>query len=160
MKTIAAMLMLMLCSVATAQINKCIDKSGKVVGYGSDCPAGTRAEQSGIKTTPAPAASTAPGTSTAPGVASQQKSVAERDAEFRKRQMEKQESEAKNEKKSAEADQRRRACDDAQASLKSLEAGNRISRIDPKTGERSYLADADYPKEIENARRSVAANCK
>ncbi|HEV7394570.1 MAG TPA: DUF4124 domain-containing protein [Burkholderiales bacterium] len=152
MKIVAVLFMMMVSAVASAQINKCIDKSGKVVGYGNECPDGMKSEQSGVKSTP-PAAS-------APASATQPKSLAERDAEFRKRQIEKQEAAAKAEKKSAETEQRKRACDDSQAYLKTLQAGQRISRTDPKTGERSFLSDAEYPKEIANAERSVAGNCK
>lgn len=152
MKMIAAVLMIMVSAAASAQINKCVDKSGKVVGYGNECPDGSQSEQSGVKS--------APSASSAPAAASQQKSLAERDADFRKRQIEKQEAAAKAEKKSAETEQRRRACDDAQAYLKSLQAGQRISRTDAKTGERSFLADAEYPKEIANAERVASTNCK
>ena len=152
MKTIAALLMMMMSAVAAAQINKCVDKSGKVVGYGNECPEGTRSEQSSVKSAPA--------ASPSPAAAPQQKSVAERDADFRKRQIEKQEADAKSEKKSAEADQRRRACQESQASLKSLQTGQRITRTDAKTGERTFLDDAEYPKEIASAQRAVAANCK
>jgi hypothetical protein len=111
-----------------------------------------KSEDSGVRGA-APAAS-------APSSAPQQKSLAERDAEFRKRQIEKQEAASKAEKKSAETEQRKRACDDSQAYLKTLQAGQRISRTDPKTGERTFLSDAEYPKEITNAERSVAGNCK
>jgi hypothetical protein len=152
MKMIAAVLMMMVSAAASAQINKCVDRSGKVVGYGNECPDGSLSEQSGIKS--------APSASSSPAAASQQKSLAERDADFRKRQIEKQEAAAKAEKKSAETEQRRRACDDAQAYLKSLQAGQRITRTDGKTGERNFLADADYPKEIANAERVASTNCK
>jgi len=32
--------------------------------------------------------------------------------------------------------------------------------VDPKTGERKFLSEAEYPKELAEAKRSVAANCK
>ena len=150
MKTISTLLMLAFATVASAQINKCVDAGGKVVGYGTQCPDGTRSEETAVKSAPGASPSPAP----------QQKSLAERDAEFRKRQMEKQEATAKAEKKTAEAEQRKRACDDSNAYLKSLQAGQRISRTDPKTGERSYMSDGEYPKEIASAQRAVASNCK
>ena len=55
MKTIVALLMITVSGVAAAQINKCVDKSGKVVGYGAECPPGSRAEQMAIKGTGASA---------------------------------------------------------------------------------------------------------
>jgi hypothetical protein len=131
---------------SAAQINKCLDASGKVVGYASDCPPGTRPEQTGIRN--------------APGAAPGQKSLSERDADFRKRQLEQKEAAAKSEKKAAEAAQRKEACSTSQAYLKALQGGQRIRKTDPATGEPSFLADADYPKEIAAAERAVAANCK
>jgi hypothetical protein len=152
MKTILALLMMIVSATAAAQISKCIDKSGRVVGYGNECPDGTRSEQSAVKGTPA--------ASPTPASAPQQKSLAERDADFRKRQIEKQEAEAKAEKKSAEAEQRRTACESSQAYLKTLQNGQRVTRTDAKTGERTFLADADYPNEIAKAERSIATSCK
>lgn len=148
MKKILAVIMLMVPALATAQVNKCVDASGKVVGYGSECPAGARAEKMDIKKTPA-----------SPG-ASPQKSLAERDADFRKRQIEKKEAESKAEKKAVETAEQKRMCSDAQSYLKTLQEKQRIPRIDPKTGERSYLQDADYPKEIARAQKIIASDCK
>ena len=147
MKTIIALLMLLAPGLAAAQVNKCFDASGKVVAYGAECPAGTRSEQTAIKNAPAQSAPA-------------QKSLAERDADFRKRQMEKQEAEAKAEKKGAETAQRRKACEDAQGYVKTLQTGQRIRTTDPKTGERGYLSDADYPKEMARAQKQVADTCK
>ena len=147
MKTIIAVLMLLAPGLVAAQVNKCFDASGKVVAYGAECPAGTRSEQTGIKNAPAQSAPA-------------QKSLAERDADFRKRQMEKQEADAKAEKKGAETAQRRKACQDAQSYVKSLQGGQRIRTTDPKTGEPGYLSDADYPKEMARAQKAVADYCK
>jgi hypothetical protein len=148
MKTMIAVLLMLAPGFAAAQINKCIDAAGKTVGYAAECPPGTRAEQTKIKSTPAPAGQ------------ADQKSLAERDADFRKRQAEKQEAAAKAEKKSAEADQRKRACEDSQAYLKSLQTRQRITKTDPKTGERTFLADSEYAGEIARTERNIAANCK
>jgi hypothetical protein len=74
--------------------------------------------------------------------------------------MEKQETTAKANEKSAEAAQRKTACETSRAYLKQLQERQRITRTDPKTGERSFLSDAEYPKEIADAERSVAHNCK
>jgi len=144
---IAMVLVTLLPGVASAQVNKCLDASGKVVAYG-ECPAGTRSEPTNIRNAPAP------------GGVGPQKSTAERDADFRKRQMEKQEATTKSDQKSAEAAQRKAACDTSRAYLKQLQERQRITKTDPKTGERSYMSDAEYPKEIATAERSVAQNCK
>jgi hypothetical protein len=172
MKRLVAVAMMVMSAGAAAQINKCVDKSGKVVGYGYECQPGTTPQASGVKgaAPPAPAAaapaggaaSMAPGAASAGGAspAAAPKSTAERDADFRKRQMEKQESGAKDDKKAADAAQNKRACDESRAYLKSLQSGNRITRTDPKTGERIFLADSDYSAEMTRTQQTLQANCK
>lgn len=146
MKWLIAVLVMMAPALAAAQVNKCLDASGKVVGYGSECPPGSRSEKMDIRS--------APPTGTPP-----QKSLAERDADFRKRQVERKEAEVKAEKKAADSTEQKRACSDAQAYLRNLQEKQRIPRTDPKTGERSFLQDAEYPKEIARAKQMIAANC-
>lgn len=156
MKTIIALAMILLSASAAAQINKCMDARGKVVGYGNECPAGTRSEASGVKATPAPT----PAASAGAASPAQPKSLAERDAEFRKRQMEKQEADAKAGKNVAETERLKLACTESQGYLKSLQSGNRIMRTDPKTGERVYLADSEYSPEMAKAQQAVQSHCK
>ena len=141
-------LLLMLPTVAIGQVNKCLDARGKVVGYASECPAGSKAEKMEIKSAP-PTAS-----------GEKQKSLAEREADFRKRQIEKKETEAKAAKKEAQSAEQKRACSDAQSYLRSLKDGQRIPRTDAKTGERAYLPDSEYPKEMARAQEIITANCK
>jgi hypothetical protein len=138
-------------TVAHGQLLKCVGKDGRVE-YASQCPAGTKEQSTGIRNAPASAPTTAPATKS--------QSLAERDAEFRKRQLDKDEAEAKLAKKAADDAQRQRACEDARAYLKNLQAGNRIAKIDPKTGERVFLEDAQYSGETAAAQRIVDTNCK
>jgi hypothetical protein len=148
MKTIFAVLVLtLLPGLATAQINKCLDARGKAVAYATECPPGTRSEQTSIKNNPGQAAPAA-------------KSLAEREADFKKRQVEKQEADAKASKSGAEVAQRKQACADTQAYLKNLQEGQRIRTRDAKTGEQRYLADAEYAKEIANTQQTLSKNCK
>ena len=151
MKATIALIMLLLSAAAHGQMLKCTSKDGKVE-YAAQCPPGTRQEATGIKSTPSPTPS---GSSAAP-----QKSLSEQDAEFRKRRGEKQEAEEKGEKKAAQDAQRLAACEQARAYLKNLQAGNRVAKTDPKTGERVFLEDAGYPAEIAAAQRAVETNCK
>jgi len=139
--------LMMLSGIASAQVNKCIDANGKVVGYANECPPGSRSEKMSV-----PKGS--------PAAPAQQKSLAERDADFKKRQVQKQEEDQKSAKKAADAENRKRACDQSQAYLKSLQGGHRISRTDPKTGERVFLEDKEYATEAARAKASVDANCK
>ena len=141
----------LIATAAHGQLLKCVGKDGRVE-YAAQCPAGTREQSTGIKNTPAPAPAGA--------AASKEQSLAERDADFRKRQKEKQEADAKEAKTSAEAAQRQRACEDARAYVKNLQSGNRAVKVDPKTGERVFLEDAQYASEIAAAQKIANANCK
>jgi hypothetical protein len=143
---LAALLLSLVCLPAAGQVNKCLDKEGKVVAYASECPPGTRTEPTGIRN--------------APSASGAQKSLAERDADFRKRQLEQKEAAQKSEKTAAEQRERAQACESSQSYLKSLQSGQRIRTTDPKTGEPGFLADAEYPKEIAAAQKAVTANCK
>ena len=150
MKTIVAIIMMALSATAYAQLVKCVSKDGKVE-YARDCPAGTTEQKTGIRSSgggPAAGGSAAP------------KTLAERDAEFKKRAIEQQETQQKEAKKSAEADQKRENCESAQAYLKSLEGGLRVTRTDPKTGERVFIEDSERAAEITKARGRVDQNCK
>ena len=145
MKWILALLVAATPALAAEQINKCLDAGGKVVGYAAQCPAGTRAEATRIRS--------------APSSSDTSKSLAERDADFRKRQIEQQEAAKKAEQKTAESAQRKAACSDMRAYLKSLQDRQRIARTDPKTGERVLLKDSEYPPEIDKTRRYLSENC-
>ncbi len=101
----------------------------------------------------ASAKSAAPATGTAP------KSLAEQEAEFRKRALERDESEAKATKDLAQSKDAERNCSEAQAHLKGLQSGQRIAKTDPATGERTFLQDADRPAEIAQAQKSVDSWC-
>jgi hypothetical protein len=151
-KIIIALVATLLATAAHGQLLKCVGKDGRVE-YAAQCPAGTREQSTGIRNTPAPAAAPA-------GTAAKQPSLADQDAEFRKRQKEQQEASAKETKKAEETAQRQRACEDAQSYLRTLQAGNRIARTDPKTGERVFLEDAQYASEIAAAQKVADANCK
>ena len=151
MNIVVAFLFLIASFAAHGQLLKCVAKDGKVE-YAAQCPPGTKELQTGIKS--------APGGGPAPAAKSQQKSLAEMDADFKKRRTEQTEAQAKQEKEVGEKEQRQRACEEARNYLTGLEAGARVTRTDPKTGERVFLEDAGRAQEIGRARQSVQANCK
>jgi hypothetical protein len=151
-KAAIALLALLASFAAHGQLLKCIGKDGRVE-YATECPAGAKEVQTGIRSTregPAPGGAASP----------QQKSIAEQEAAFRKRQMEATDARQKDEKKLAEEQVNRQNCEQAQTYLKSLQADNRIARTDPRTGERIFLEDSDRPAEIARAQRAVDTNCK
>ena len=148
---IAILLMLAPILMVHAQLVKCVGKDGKVE-YAAQCPTGTKEQQTGIK-------STKEGPKTDPKAA-QKSSVAEREAEFRKRQTEKQAAETKKAEEAKDIEARKINCDNARAHLAGLEAGERVVKIDPATGERSYLDDNERKKAVAQARASVDGWCK
>ncbi len=141
-------LLLLTAGAATGQIMECIDaKGGKTMAQ--FCPPGTVKENQLTKGGTGAASSGGPAA----------KSVAERDAEFKKRSLERQEADGKAAKEKSDASDSERNCLNARAQLRTLQEGQRISRTDPKTGERSYLEDKDRPGEIAIAQRSVDQWC-
>jgi hypothetical protein len=135
--------------MAQAQILKCVSASGRVE-FAVTCPPGSKAENTGIRNAPAPASAPA----------ASQKTLAEREAEFRKRKLEQQEAAKKSEEKSREAADLSQNCESSKGYLASLKAGMRISKPDPKTGAQIFLDDNDRAAEIERAQRAVDTSCK
>jgi hypothetical protein len=149
-KTAIAVALLIAAVPASAQMLKCVGKDGKVE-YAAQCPPGTKEQQTGIKNEPGAIKPVAP---------TQQKSLAEREADFRKRQTEGAETRQKDEKKAAETAQNQEACLNAKANLAALQEGHRVTTVDPKTGERVFVEDAQRPAEIARAQGLVTNNCK
>lgn len=150
MKFIIALFVMLAPVAVHGQMLKCVSKDGKVE-YASQCPDGTKELQTGIKNTPGQsAAKDAP----------QQKSISERDADFRKRQLEGNEARQKEEAKAAEKAAQREDCERAQVYLKSLQEGQRIAQVDPKTGERVFIDDASRPAEVARMQKVVQSTCK
>lgn len=166
-KLLIAISLLALSATAQAQILKCIGKDGKIE-FASSCPPGTKQQDTGVSNKPSPAAAPAKDEKGGKGAdkgakgadKNAPKSLAERDAEFRKNQKEKTEADAKAEKTAADNERRKQACDDARSYLKRLQDRQRVSRTDPKTGERVFYEEQDFVRETANAERSISENCK
>lgn len=141
---------LLVTQAATSQIMECVDAKG-TKSIAQFCPPGTVKENKLMK-----GGTSASGS----GAATGSKSLAERDAEFKKRSLERQEAEAKADKEKSESKDADRNCDSARAQLKQLQDGQRISRMDPNTGERAFLEDRDRPAEIERAQKAADGWCK
>jgi len=149
-KVIIALFLMLASFTAYGQMLKCVGKDGKVE-YAAQCPAGTKEIQTGIKNVPGKSVSKD---------APQQKTLAEREADFRKRQLEGTETRQKEEAKTTEKAEQRESCERARTYLKSLQEGQRIAQVDPKTGERVFLDDANRPAEIAKAQKVADSNCK
>lgn len=149
-----AIAVLLIAPGAFGQIVECIDAKGAKT-LAQFCPPGTVKEiKRGGSATGGGAGGSAPAAGAPP------KSLAEQDAAFKKRSLERQEAEAKSEKERNESKNAERNCNDARAQVKQLQDGMRIPKIDPKSGERSFLEDKDRPAEIANAQKSADSWCK
>ena len=155
---------------APAQIMKCVGKDGKIE-FASSCPSGTKQQDTGVTSKPAPAAKSdakSDGKSDAKADAKDAKaadkgapkSLADRDAEFRKRQVDQKAADEKSAKAANESADRQRACQGAQANLLNYKNRVRMFGTDPKTGERIAYEEADFQRETAIAERQVAENCK
>lgn len=143
---------------AMAQINKCVDTSGKT--FYSQVPCPPNAKSSTIRSA-APPANPSPAAAPGSGVAKAAgpKSAAELELEFRKRRTEQADAEKKEQEKVAEAAQRDENCRSSRGALASIESGGRQSRVNEK-GERFMLDDAQLAQERERARKAVDQWCK
>ncbi len=146
MKRLALVLALSLALPAGAQIYQWKDANGKTV-ISDKPPVGQVRQQKTLES------------GTQAQVQNQkQKSLADRELEFRKRQKESQENSEKAQKEEASATEKRENCANARRQLQVLESGERIALRDEK-GERYFMEDAQREQEIAKARRFVDSSC-
>jgi len=137
-----------LATAAAAQQYKWVDKDGRTQ-YGDVPPAGVTATPLRGSSAPAPAAGAKGGAPLSP---------AEQEAAFRKRQQDGQKEAEKSALLEREAAAKKENCARAQAYLRSLESGGRISTTDSQ-GERVYLEDSQIASETVKARKALQENC-
>ncbi len=169
---------LLLPGVASAQLYQWRDTNGRVVF--SDLPPPPGIPSANIIKSPkarsappaaaaasgdaAAGATTTAGTASAPGAtaaakAGGQKSVAEREADFKKRQADAAEKSQKDSETAANDSRREDQCRGLRQSLAALEGGQRIRRFNDK-GEPYFVEDAERAKDTERVRRDMAtAKC-
>jgi hypothetical protein len=137
-------------SAAMAQQYRWVDKDGRVQ-YGDTPPPGVTA----TRLKPPPGSSAPP-----PAAAKKDGEKAlSPEAAFRKRQQEAKEKEEKEAKDRSQADAKRANCDSAQAQLRMVQSGQRMSTIN-SAGQRVFLDDEQRAKEEERAQRAVSEYCK
>ena len=149
-RLIAMILALTLSGAATAQTYKWTDSSGRTQ-YG-DTPPGDASNVTRLRgaTGGAPAA--------APGAASKDKPITPEQA-FQKRQQERDQADQKAAQERAQAEQSRVNCEQARASVRQLESGQRVATINA-AGERVFLDDSQRADQLARAQRSSAEWCK
>jgi hypothetical protein len=137
---------LLAATAVNAQIYQWKDENGKTV-ISDKPPVGNVRQQQKV-------ASDAPATN-----AAAQKSAADKELEFRKRQKDAQESTEKSNKEQAASAEKKENCENARRYLQALESGERIAMRDEK-GERYFLDDAQREQDIAKTRQAVQTNCK
>lgn len=143
-KSAAGLLLLLFCMAASAQVYQWKDKNGRTIISDSPPPSGVKSR------------TLAPETNNA---ASSQKSLADQDADFRKRQQEAQTRSEQEAKEKAANTQRKEYCDDARRQLALLKSGERISTREIN-GERSFMDDDKRAQETATMQRLLDENCK
>jgi len=148
MKRFAFSIAILLASIAAdAQIYQWKDENGKTI-ISDKPPVGNIRTPRKIETE---AAST--------NAASPQKTVADRELDFRKRQKDSQVSAEKSKAEEEANAAREENCANARRQLRSLESGERIAMRDDN-GERYFLEDAQRQQQIEKAQQAVQSSCK
>jgi len=141
---------------AQAQVYKCVDSNGKVVYLQSPCPSG---QTSSVLRTPGAPPAPAAAAASDGKPAAKTGSVAEQEADYRKRQKEREDAQKKANEQTAQASELRENCERAKATVAQIGAGGRFTGINAQ-GERYYLDDAQIAAEKARADAAVAANCK
>ncbi len=88
-----------------------------------------------------------------------QKTAAERELDFRKRQQEAAAKATKNQAAQAEAAENKQNCERSKMQLQTLEAGDRVQLRD-ENGERYFMEDAQREQEIVKTRKMMQNFCK
>ncbi len=145
---------------AHAQAYRWVDKNGHV-GYGDTPPPGVKTTPLRIVVPAAPSAPAAPDQDANGGKKAKQGPLtpAEKELDFRRRMKEAQEAAAKADKERQDAEAKKANCETARQSLRTLESGQRIMRVDSK-GERYFISDTQRAQDTARARESVSEWCK
>jgi hypothetical protein len=153
---------------AFAQAYKWRDQNGVTVYSDSPPPASIppgnvlqapKLKAASAPTAPPPAAAQGESANPKAGTISrklQTKSVAEREADYKKRQIEEQKKAKEQGEKTAQEEQRQAQCQSLAQNLATLESGQRMAKVDSK-GERYFVDDAERAKDVAKARQDIAA---
>lgn len=140
--------LLLICFDAHAGLNKWVDADGKV-HYSDSPPPNVETER--VRSFTGKEQADAP-------VKYSPKSIAEREAEYKKSKQEKEKALQEKSQENAEAAAKKRNCEAAQENLRTLESGSRVVTYDAN-GERIYLDDTARAQKLEEARTAISKSC-
>jgi hypothetical protein len=147
-----ALLFLLAPLAQAVEMYKWIDAKGNPQYSNLPPPAGVKFEKVDIE--PAQAVSVPPAAAKSPD-----KSSAETDLEFRRRQQAAEKEQKEEERKAAEAKAKQDNCAAAQGRVKMLTDGGRLLKP-TTTGEREYMGDEEIAAELAKAQQNADELCK
>ena len=140
----------LLCAApSSAQMYKWVDEKG-VTHYSESPPPGRKSQE--VQTAPSPSPKPAEPSST----------WSDKERDFRRRSIEREQAEEASKRKQAyeqqQAAMRKQRCASAQRALRVLSEQVPVYRINEK-GEREFIEDADRPRAIERAKQGIETYC-
>jgi hypothetical protein len=136
-------------AAASAQQFRWVDKDGRVQ-YGDTPPPGVKATR--LKPPPT-------GSAPAPAAAAKKdEKPLSPEAAYRKRQQEREEAEKKAAQEAKDAEAKRANCSAAQAQIRQIQSGQRITTTDAK-GERGFMDDSQRAAELQRAQQAASEWC-
>jgi len=148
-KAIVLFTLMLIATTGWAQAYKWRDANGRIQYSDTPPPPGAKEVQQLRKPAAGPVVGTPAGG----------KSLADQDADFRKRIAERSEAEAKQAKAAEEEQVRARNCEQAKGQLAALESGGRMLQFNEK-GERIALDDAGRERAKADSQKAVETWCK
>ncbi|MGC2047414.1 MAG: DUF4124 domain-containing protein [Gallionella sp.] len=163
MKYSILVILMMFCINAFAESYKWIDENGRV--HYSDQPPGPSTNSKMIGPTSKTKGSAETGGATEssnapePSESGEPKTIAEREAELKKKQKAEKDAADKAAKDLSNKAANQENCDRAQLSLKGLQSGMRIKTLDAN-GQQVYLDDEQRQQRIERTQQDISRLCK
>ena len=108
---------------------------------------------------PAPAAPAGPAKGDAKNAQKGPLTPAQQELQFRRRMKAAQDAAAKADRERQAAEEKKQNCENAKQTLRTLQSGQRIARVDSK-GERYFISDEQRAQDTARARTAVSQWCK
>lgn len=134
---------------AIAALHKWVDADGKI-HYSDSAPPDVKTKK--IKSSPAAQSETSNNDGTV------QKSIAERNQEWKKSQQDKEKAEQKAAQEKEIDEQKKRNCENARSNLANLENSPAIVTYNAQ-GERTFMDDASKNNKMDEARKAISSYC-
>jgi cytoskeletal protein RodZ len=163
MKNFMLVILMMFCINAFAESYKWVDENNRVHYSDEPPPSSAKSKQlvstSKAKSSAETSDSTDSSNATEPSESGEPKTIAEHEAELRKKQKADKEAAVKAAQSKANKEANKENCTQAQLTLNALQADMRIMEVDAK-GEHVYLDDEQRQQRIEKTKKDISRLCK